>query len=141
MHKQYKIEKTTHGRGLINITDEVENCVAQANVSMGLCHIFLHHTSASLILCENQDPLVQKDLDAFMLRIIPDDNSLYQHIEEGCDDMPAHIRTILTQSFLMIPITAGKLGLGTWQGLYLWEHRLHSHRRKITVTVQGERII
>jgi len=138
MYKQYKIEITTPGRGFINITDEVANCVADANVATGLCHVFLHHTSASLSLCENHDPLVQKDLDAFMLRLIPDGDPLYEHIAEGPDDMPSHVRTILTQSFLILPITNGKLGLGTWQGLYLWEHRLRSHHRKMTVTVQGE---
>lgn len=138
MYKQYQIETTTPGRGLINITDKVAKCVADANVATGLCHIFLHHTSASLSLCENHDPLVQKDLEAFMLRLIPDGDPLYEHIAEGPDDMPAHVRTILTQSFLIIPITDGKLGLGTWQGIYLWEHRLRSYQRRMTVTVQGE---
>jgi len=134
---QYKLELTTQGRGLINITDEIANYVAQTNVAMGLCHIFIHHTSASLTLCENADPLVQRDLEAFMERLIPDGDPLYQHNDEGPDDMPSHIRSVLTQSFLMLPITNYKLVLGTWQGIYLWEHRLHRHHRKLTITVQG----
>lgn len=130
-----KFEITTPGRGLINITDDVAKNVNKAGVVDGLCHIFLHHTSASLTLCENFDPLVQKDLEAFMTRLIPDGDPLYQHTAEGPDDMPSHVRSILTQNFLMIPVTNKKLDLGTWQGIYLWEHRLRSHCRKITVTV------
>lgn len=138
MHKQYKLEMTTPGRGFINITDEVAHFVAQAAVTTGLCHIFLHHTSASLVICENADPLVQRDLEAFMLRLTPDGDPLFKHIDEGPDDMPSHVRTILTSSFLMLPITDQKLALGTWQSIYLWEHRLKPHHRKVTVTVQGE---
>jgi|SRR5579885_3510083 secondary thiamine-phosphate synthase enzyme len=137
MYKQYKFELTTPGRGMINVTDEVAKHVAAANVATGLCHIFLHHTSASLTLCENHDPLVQSDLEAFMLRLIPDGDAIYEHIAEGPDDMPSHVRAVLTQSFLIIPITNHKLALGTWQGIYLWEHRLRSHHRKLTVTIQG----
>lgn len=138
MHKQYKIEITTPGRGFINITDKVAEKVKDANIEMGLCHLFLHHTSASLTLCENHDPLVQKDLEAFMLRLIPDGDPLYEHVEEGPDDMPSHVKTVLTQSSLIIPITNHQLGLGRWQGIYLWEHRLRSHHRHITVTLQGD---
>src|SRR5580658_8209579 len=116
MYKQYKFEIITPGRGLINITDEVAKQVATANVATGLCHVFIHHTSASLILCENVDPLVQSDLEAFMQRLIPDGDPLYKHIDEGPDDMPAHIRSVLTQSFLLVPISDYKLALGTWQG-------------------------
>ncbi len=137
MLTQYHLNFATPGRDIINITDNITQCVAQANVTMGLCHIFLHHTSASLILCENADDLVRRDLEAFMLRLVPDGDLLYQHVAEGPDDMPSHVRTVLTQSFLMIPITNGKLALGTWQGIYLWEHRVRSHHRKVTVTVQG----
>jgi secondary thiamine-phosphate synthase enzyme len=134
---QFHLEFTTQRRGLINITDEIAGCVTQANVEIGLCHIFIHHTSASLTLCENADPLVQRDLEAFMQRLIPDGDPLYQHNDEGPDDMPSHIRTVLTQSFLLLPISGHQLALGTWQGIYLWEHRLRSHRRKLTVTVTG----
>ena len=134
---QFKLTITTQGRGIFNITDEITKCILQSDVTMGLCHVFLHHTSASLILCENADPLVQRDLEAFMQRLIPDGDPLCKHTAEGPDDMPAHIRSVLTSNFLMVPITGQRLDLGTWQGIYLWEHRLRSYERKITVTVQG----
>lgn len=137
MFSQYKIDINTPGRGIIDVTDDVAKCVSQSNVSMGICHVFLHHTSASLILCENADPLVQRDLEAFMQRLIPDGDPICQHVAEGPDDMPSHVRTILTSSFLTIPIQNNKLGLGTWQGIYIWEHRVREHHRKLTVTVQG----
>lgn len=137
MLAQYKFEITTPGRGIINITDEVAKFVGQGSVETGLCHIFLHHTSASMLLCENFDPLVQKDLEAFMLRLVPDGDPLYEHTEEGPDDMPSHVRSVLTTNFIVVPITNHKLDLGKWQGIYLWEHRLRSHLRKITVTIQG----
>jgi secondary thiamine-phosphate synthase enzyme len=134
---QEAIELKTPGRGFIDITDKIAALVVNANITTGLCHIFIHHTSASLVISENADPMVQRDLEAFMLRLIPDGDPLYRHIVEGPDDMPAHVRTTLTQSFLVIPITDKKLNLGTWQGVYLWEHRLHSHHRKLTVTLHG----
>lgn len=137
MLAQYKFEITTPGRGIINITDEVAKFVGQRSVETGLCHIFLHHTSASMLLCENFDPLVQKDLEAFMLRLVPDGDPLYEHTEEGPDDMPSHVRSVLTTNFIVVPITNHKLDLGKWQGIYLWEHRLRSHLRKVTVTIQG----
>src|SRR5262245_5663171 len=138
MLNQYQLTFTTQGRGLINITDDIHKFVVEANATTGLCHLFLHHTSASLTLCENADPLVQRDLEAFMLRLIPDGDPLYEHTAEGPDDMPSHVRTVLTQSFLMLPITDYKLALGKWQGIYLWEHRLRSHKRVITITLQEE---
>jgi secondary thiamine-phosphate synthase enzyme len=137
MLAQYKFEITSPGRGIINITDEVAKLVEQGSVVTGLCHLFLHHTSASLILCENFDPQVQADLEAFMLRLVPDGDPLFLHTEEGPDDMPSHVRSILTQNFIVVPVTNHKLDLGKWQGLYLWEHRLRSHLRKFTVTLQG----
>lgn len=137
MLKQYEFEVATQGRGLIDITENIKQFVADAGINTGLCHIFLQHTSASLIICENFDPLVQQDLEAFMQRLTPDADPLFQHTAEGPDDMPSHVRTILTQTFLLIPVTANKLVLGRWQGLYLWEHRLDKHERKMTVTVQG----
>lgn len=100
--------------------------------------MFLRHTSASLILCENADPTVRSDLEAFMSRLSPDGDPIYQHTQEGADDMPAHVRTVLTQSSLTLPIQSGQCGLGTWQGIYLWEHRHHPHRREVMVTVNGE---
>jgi secondary thiamine-phosphate synthase enzyme len=134
---QSKFEMTTAGRGIVNITDEVAKLVAQGPVQTGLCHIFLHHTSASLILCENFDPQVQADLEAFMLRLVPDGDPLFKHVEEGPDDMPSHVRSVLTQSFITVPVTDHKLDLGRWQGIYLYEHRIRSHLRKMTVTVYG----
>lgn len=133
--KQFQIHVTTSGRGFINITNEVMNCVKNANIHNGLCHVFLHHTSASLTLCENQDPLVQNDLEAFMSRLIPDGDPLFTHTIEGPDDMSSHVRTVLTQSFLLIPITDKKLALGDWQGVFLWEHRFSSHQRRMTITI------
>ena len=137
MLAQYKFEITTPGRGIINVTEEVAGFAKQAAVETGLCNIFLHHTSASLILCENFDPLVQKDLESFMSRLVPDGDALFEHTEEGPDDMPSHVRSILTTNFIHVPISNHKLDLGKWQGIYLWEHRLRSHLRKLTVTVQG----
>lgn len=138
MLAQYQISLSTPGREIINITHQIAELVEKAQVTTGLCHVFLHHTSASLILCENIDHIVQRDLEAFMQRLVPDGDPLFQHVAEGPDDMPSHIRTVLTQSFLSIPITQKRLALGTWQGIYLWEHRLRSHHRKLTVTVLGE---
>ncbi|MBX3708894.1 MAG: secondary thiamine-phosphate synthase enzyme YjbQ [Gammaproteobacteria bacterium] len=137
MYTQYEFEVMTLGRGFTRITDEITKQVRKAKISVGLCHIFLHHTSASLILCENYDPLVQTDLEAFMQRLVPDSDTLYKHAAEGPDDMPSHIRAILTQSFLIVPIKDNQLVLGQWQGIYLWEHRFRSHHRTITVTIQG----
>jgi len=124
----------TSGRGLMNITSLISDVLSKASITMGLCNIFLNHTSASLIICENDDPAVLDDLEKFMQRLIPDGDSIYTHVIEGPDDMPAHVRTILTQSSLTIPITNKKLALGTWQGIFLWEHRLQSHQRTLTMT-------
>ena|SRR5436190_4101755 len=137
MIKQFKFEITTPGRGFIDITAKVKEWVEQQAITTGLCHLFLHHTSASLVICENADPQVQKDLESFMLRFAPDGDPMFLHIAEGPDDMPSHVRTIVTQSSLSIPVSDGKLALGTWQGIYLWEHRINPHHRKITVTVHG----
>lgn len=138
MLKQSQFEVKSPGRSLIPVTERIQAIVLESKIMTGLCHLFLHHTSASLILCENADPSVQTDLEAFMQRLIPDGDSLFEHVAEGEDDMPAHIRSILTSNFLNIPITSGQLALGTWQGIYLWEHRFYPHRRKITVTLMGE---
>ncbi len=127
----------TRGRGTREITREVEEAVADSGISEGLCTVFVHHTSASLIINENADPDVQRDLDAFLSRLIPDGDSLYVHTMEGPDDMPAHVKTALTQTSLGIPVSGGRCALGTWQGVFLWEHRLRGHRRRVTVTVVG----
>jgi secondary thiamine-phosphate synthase enzyme len=136
--QQSSITLSTSGRGFISITDQITALVKSSKISTGLCHLFLCHTSASLILCENADPQVQHDLQTFMQRLVTDGDPIFQHIAEGPDDMPAHVRTILTQSFLTIPIVKGHLALGTWQGVYLWEHRLHSHQRELIITLQGQ---
>ena len=127
----------TEGRGTYEITERVDRAVAESGVRAGLCHLFLHHTSASLILCENADPTVRRDLEAFMARLAPDGDPLFRHDDEGPDDMPAHVRTILTQNSLTIPVSDGRCALGTWQGLYVWEHRFAPHRRQVTVAVWG----
>lgn len=128
----------TRGRGTVEITGEVERVVADSGVRTGLCNVFIKHTSASLIICENADPSVRQDLERFAARLAPDGDPLFQHTLEGPDDMPAHIRSILTQTALTIPITQGAPALGTWQGVFLWEHRTHPHRRSVVVTVTGE---
>jgi secondary thiamine-phosphate synthase enzyme len=128
----------TQGRGTRDITGEVQRVVSGSGIHTGLCQVFIHHTSASLMLCENADPTVRRDLEAFMSRLVPDGDSLFHHTSEGLDDMPAHVRTLLTQTGLSVPVSGGRCALGTWQGIYLWEHRRASHRRQVTVTVQGE---
>jgi secondary thiamine-phosphate synthase enzyme len=128
----------TRGRGTYDITVQVGGAVRASGVDRGLCHLFVHHTSASLILCENADPTVRRDLEAFMGRLAPDGDRLFRHTDEGPDDMPAHVRTILTRTDLTIPVADGRCDLGTWQGIYLYEHRLHPHRRRVTVTVTGD---
>ena len=135
---QESLTVTTDGRGTYDITRSVQQQVRASGVRIGLCHVFVHHTSASLILCENADPTVRSDLEAFMARLVPDGDRLFEHSDEGPDDMPAHIRAILTQVELTLPISAGACALGTWQGLYLYEHRTRGHRRRITLTIQGE---
>lgn len=135
MTLQQSLTVKTKGRGMIDVTDQIAAIVSHSQITAGICNIFLHHTSASLILCENADPTVQTDLEAFMQRFVPDGDNLFKHTLEGPDDMPAHIRTVITQSFLTIPITEKKLNLGTWQGIYVWEHRFAGHARKITITI------
>ncbi len=138
MIEQQQFSISTRGRGTYDITREVQKIAQQSGIQTGLCHVFTHHTSASLILCENADPTVRGDLERFMARIAPDGDPLFQHADEGPDDMPAHIRSILTNMDLTVPVTSGRCALGTWQGIYLWEHRAHGHSRRVTVTIQGE---
>ena len=138
MINQKKLRFSTSGRGTYNITRQVAEAIEESGVKSGICHIFIQHTSASLILCENADRTVREDLDNYMEKLVKDGDSLYKHNDEGPDDMAAHIRTILTQSSLSIPIDKGKCDLGIWQGIFLWEHRTHAHRRNIAVTIMGE---
>jgi secondary thiamine-phosphate synthase enzyme len=127
----------TSGRGYRELTRDVQSIVGRAGVREGLCVVFLHHTSASLILCENADPTVLRDLERFMARLVPDGDPSFVHDAEGPDDMPAHVRTILTQSSLSVPVREARCDLGTWQGLFLWEHRSAPHTRRLTVSVLG----
>ena len=133
-----KIEIETRGRGMIDFTDEVERELARAKLKDGLCTLQVRHTSASLLIQENADPDVQRDLEAFMSKIVPDGDRIFVHTAEGPDDMPAHVRSALTCVNVSIPFQNGRLGLGTWQGIYLWEHRRHPHRRTINVHFIGE---
>jgi len=135
---QQQLQIKTRGRNTYDITRQVEQAVAASGVTTGLGQLFIHHTSASLILCENADPSVRTDLEGFMARLVPDGDRRFDHIQEGPDDMAAHIRTILTQMDLGFPISRGRPALGTWQGIYLWEHRAHPHQRQLTLTLYGE---
>ena len=135
MAHQEAFEVQTRGRGTYDITREVEAVVGAASVEAGLATVFVHHTSASLIVCENADPTVRRDLDAIFARLVPDGDPIFEHTAEGPDDMPAHVRSVLTATSLGIPVTGGRCALGTWQGIYLWEHRAHSHSRRVSVTV------
>lgn len=135
---QQQLRFSTDGRGTYNISQQISDVINKANVQTGICQIFILHTSASLILCENADPTVRNDLDAFMARLVPDGDNLFKHVDEGSDDMSAHVRTILTQSSLSIPIHRGKANLGLWQGIFLWEHRTSAFKRNLTITVIGE---
>lgn len=128
----------TRGRGFSEITRDVDDVIRQSGITTGLVTLHLCHTSASLLIQENADPDVRLDLERFFARLAPDGDALFEHTAEGPDDMPAHIRTALTAVNLSIPIRDGSMVLGTWQGIYLWEHRRHGHRRRLVVHVLGE---
>jgi secondary thiamine-phosphate synthase enzyme len=134
---QESLEIATRSRGSYDVTDEVLRISRGSGIETGLCHVFIHHTSASLMLCENADPTVRRDLETFMQRLVPDGDPMFEHTTEGPDDMPAHVRSILTSAALCLPVSGGVCALGTWQGIYLWEHRKGRFRRRLTVTVQG----
>ena len=138
MVHQQQLRFSTNGRGTYNISQQVDEVISQSGINQGICQVFIHHTSASLILCENADPDVRTDLETFMKKLVPDGDSMFIHQDEGPDDMPAHVRTVLTQNTLSFPVNEGGDTLGVWQGIYLWEHRTHPHKRKVTVTVMGE---
>ena len=127
----------TGGRGFTNVTREVADAVASSQVQVGIANVFTLHTSCSLLLSENADPAVRDDLERWFARAVPDGDPLFRHDAEGADDMPAHIRSILTGVSLSVPVGGGVLQLGTWQGIYLWEHRRAPHQRKVVVTVLG----
>jgi secondary thiamine-phosphate synthase enzyme len=126
---------STPGQGLHEITTHIARLVAESGVTDGLCTVFIRHTSASLTIQENADPSARRDLEAWFGRLVPESDPLYTHDSEGPDDMPAHIKAVLTQTSLSIPILEGRLALGTWQGIYLWEHRRGTHQRRLVVHV------
>ncbi len=138
MLNQAEILIKTDGRGTYDLTRRIQTLVGDSGVTTGTANIFIRHTSASLMLCENADPAVLRDLEAFMGRLAPDGDAIFTHTAEGADDMPAHVRSVLTQTDLNIPIRNRRCDLGTWQGIYLWEHRHAPHDRSITVTICGE---
>ena len=128
----------TRARAFEVITSEVARVVARSGIQHGICQVFIRHTSASVMITENADSAVRRDLERFMQRIAPDGSPDYEHDAEGADDMPAHIRTVLSGSSVSVPVAGGRLGLGTWQGIYVWEHRTSRHSREVVVTVIGE---
>ncbi|MFW6359655.1 MAG: secondary thiamine-phosphate synthase enzyme YjbQ [Chroococcales cyanobacterium] len=136
-HYQQVLRLKTTGKTLQKITSKVEDVVRQSGIETGLCTVFVRHTSASLIIQENADPDVLRDLSNFFAKLVPEDTSLYVHTTEGPDDMPAHIRSAITRTSEQIPIANGRLMLGTWQGIYLWEHRQRNHQREVVVHVMG----
>jgi secondary thiamine-phosphate synthase enzyme len=136
-HHQKALRIKTTGKSLHKITSQVEQVVSESGVETGLCTVFVRHTSASLVIQENADPDVLRDLENFFAKLVPEDPMRYIHNAEGLDDMPAHIRSVLTHTSEQIPINRGRLVLGTWQGIYLWEHRQRSHQREVVVHVNG----
>lgn len=136
--RTHEFTVATHGRGLHNINATLVDWVEQQGLATGLLTVFLRHTSASLVIQENADPDVLRDLDAYLTRLVPDGDPQYRHDAEGPDDMPAHIRAALTQTQIAIPLVAGRLRLGTWQDVYLFEHRTAPHRRQIVLHLLGE---
>ena len=137
VHHQRELLVGGRGPGLTDITADVAGVVRDAGVACGLVTCFVRHTSASLVIQENADPDVQRDLHAFFDRLVPENDPLYRHTDEGPDDMPAHVKCAITATSLNIPIQGGAMVLGTWQGIYLWEHRRRANRRKVVVHVHG----
>ena len=138
MIRQATLAFDTPGRGLVEITPRVSEWVAVSGVESGLLTLFIRHTSASLLVQENADPEVRADLDRFFARLVPDGDPIFRHRAEGVDDMPAHVRAALTAVQLSVPIIDGRLALGTWQSLYVWEHRREPHRREVALHLVGE---
>lgn len=136
LHQTFEIP--ARGRGLYDFTAEVARWLAESGIRDGLLTLFVRHTSASLLVQENADPDVLGDLERFLARLVPENDPLYRHTQEGPDDMPAHIRAALTQTQLSVPVRAGRMVLGTWQGIYLFEHRRASHRRQVAAHLIGE---
>ena len=139
MWKQIGIDCDTLGRGFHALTAEIAETVRASGMKLGLCHLFLRHTSASLCITENADPEVLRDLERFAQHLAPDGDPLFRHDAEGPDDMPAHVRTLFAGYEMTVPVRDGRLALGVWQGIFLWEHRSGPHRREVIVTLQGEK--
>jgi len=137
MAEQHHLAIFTHGRGSFEITDQIAALVRSAAVNAGIAHIFIRHTSCGLAITENADPSVRRDLETLLQRCAPDADAAYQHDQEGDDDMAAHARSLLTGTSVTVPFADGRLLLGTWQGIYLFEHRTHGHQREIVVTLLG----
>ena len=133
--KQLDITISTPGRGIFDITKQVNQAISSVGVENGLCNLFVQHTSASLIVSENADPDVLQDLEAYMCQLVKDGDAIFSHTTEGPDDMSAHVRSVLTATELSIPVAGGELKLGQWQAVYLWEHRYSPKQRRVTVTV------
>ena len=133
MGQTVELEVRTRGKGLLEITADVARAIPDTAPAEGLCTVFIRHTSASLVIQENADPSAARDLERWLERLVPERDELYTHTSEGPDDMPAHIKAALTASSLSIPLRGGRLGLGTWQGIYIWEHRARPHTRRLLV--------
>jgi len=135
-HHQWSV--STRGKGTYEVTRQVQDLILQSGIRNGMVSVFCHHTSCSLVLMENADPSAREDLEAFMDKLVPENLPYFRHIYEGADDMPSHIKMALTRSSETIPLIDGRMALGTWQGIFLWEHRVHSHSRKLTLSIVGE---
>ena len=133
-----RLEVRTHGKGLYEITDEVQSKIDNCGVRNGTVTVFVQHTSCSIVIMENADPTARRDLEEFFDRLVPEDANYFRHDAEGSDDMPSHIRMVLTRTSETVPIADGKMQLGTWQGIFLFEHRRAPHRRKVFLTMIGE---
>jgi secondary thiamine-phosphate synthase enzyme len=135
-HDQFEV--LTHGKGLYEITDQIESKMRKCDTQNGTITVFVQHTSCSMVIMENADPTARRDLEEFFDRLVPEDADYFTHDAEGGDDMPSHIRMVLTRTSETVPIVDGKMQLGTWQGIFLFEHRRAPHRRKVFVTLVGE---
>ena len=139
MHVHHEgLEVRTHGKGLYEITDDVHSKIGKCGIQNGTVTVFVQHTSCSIVIMENADPTARRDLEEFFDRLVPEDADYFTHDAEGGDDMPSHIRMVLTRTSETVPIVDGKMQLGTWQGIFLFEHRRASHRRKLLITMIGE---
>ena len=139
MHVRHEgLEMRTHGKGLYEITDDVHSKIDKCGIQNGTVTVFVQHTSCSIVIMENADPTARRDLEEFFDRLVPEDTAYFTHDCEGSDDMPSHIRMVLTRTSETVPIADGKMQLGTWQGIFLFEHRRAPHRRRVSITTIGE---